>query len=629
MLNDFCPYIKWIMIFPFAGFLVNLFFGKKLSEKVSGSLASAAILLSFGCSLLCFRALLGLPEGTPALKETLYVWFAAGTLNIPVGFRFDNLSAVMALVVTGVSFLIHVYSMGYMRGDRDLKRFFASLNLFVFFMLILVLADNPVLMFVGWEGVGLCSCLLIGFWYENMDNARAGKKAFITNRVGDAAFLTGLVLLISFLNLAGVPGLDFDSLKANIGSLAGYSVKGLPLLTVISVLFFIGATGKSAQFPLYIWLPDAMAGPTPVSALIHAATMVTAGVYMVSRLFFMFEISPYALEVILYTCAFTALFSAVIATLQSDIKKILAYSTISQIGYMFMGAGAGMYAGGFFHLTTHAFFKALLFLAAGSVIHAMGGEQNIFKMGGLKGKIKYTFLLTLAGWITISGIPPFSAFYSKDLIIEEIYGSGHFWVWLSAVATAGLTAYYMTRLFKITFLGTPKTDAHAREAPPVMLVPMAVLAALSLAAGAFTGWFINFSGGEVTDARLPFLVKEAPLAAGLAGIALGFWLTKENLAAYLEKVFKPLHKLIYNKFYVDEIYEALVIAPLKVLSESFFFKFIDRTLIDEGMVDGTSRSFYFAGEFLRKAQNGNVQLYALFFAFGLLAVLAYILAAAL
>lgn len=606
--------LMFIIIAPLAGFIFISLFSSRLKGLTAGYIASAAVLISFLLSISAFRKMILLPEQAGVLTQNLFVWMSAGNFSADFSLTMDNLSAIMALTVSGVSFLIHIYSLGYMAHDRDFSRFFSYLNLFVAFMLILVLASNPILMFVGWEGVGLCSYLLIGFWYENLDNSRAGKKAFLTNRVGDAFFIIGLLLLISHLSAKGPFTLDFAWLKQNYMILSDDRTLGLPVLTVISVLLFLGATGKSAQFPLYVWLPDAMAGPTPVSALIHAATMVTAGVYMVSRLFFLFSSAPYALEVILYTASFTSLLAALIACLQSDIKKILAYSTISQIGYMFLGAGAGVYSGGMFHLVTHAFFKALLFLAAGSVIHALSGVQDIFRMGGLRERIKYTFFLTLAGWLTISGMPPFSGFYSKDFIIETVWASGHIYIWAFSVITAGITAYYMTRMFKITFLGEPREKIHAHESPVVMLWPMTVLAILSVAAGALSKSFLEFAGPAEQAEHLPFLAAKAPLIAALIGLWAGFYLAGEKRFESIMPLLAPLQKLISNKFYLDEIYGALIIRPLAFISENFVFSFIDRKIIDGLAVEGLARSVFKSGEFSRKAQTGNISAYAVIFA---------------
>jgi NADH-quinone oxidoreductase subunit L len=617
--------IKWILIPPLVGFLLNLLFKKFISEKISAFTASFAILLSFLFSLISFYKLISLPE-TIYLKEVLYKWFLVGPVNVEIAFRFDNLSSIMALMVCGVSFLIHLYSIGYMSKDRDIKRFFSYMNLFVFFMLVLVLSDNPILMFVGWEGVGFCSYLLIGFWYENIENSIAGKKAFIANRIGDTGFILGLLLLISYLNMNNIFLFDFETIKNNISLLLPYNL-GFPLLSIISLSFFFAATGKSAQFPLYVWLPDAMAGPTPVSALIHAATMVTAGVYMLCRFYYMFAISPYALDIVLYIATFTSLLSAIIATMQNDIKKILAYSTISQIGYMFMGVASGVYQTGFFHLITHAFFKALLFLSAGSVIHALSGEQNIFNMGGLKNKIKYTFLAMLIGYMAISAIPPFAGYFSKDLIIEEIYNSGHFYIWLTSVFIAALTAYYMTRLFKFTFLGKSNYKKEPHESSSIMLIPLFILAFFSIVSGFYVDKFMHFTLAEIHESLdIPFMVKHLPLFVSLIGILAGFYLTNENISAYLEKIFKPFCLLIRNKFYLDEIYQFSIINPLRWVSNNVLFNAIDRILIDRAMVEGSGSVLYKIGSFIRKSQNGNLQFYAFVFVISFTLTLMYLMA---
>ncbi len=599
-----------IIIAPALGFAIISVFSKLLKGRISGYIASAAVFLSFLFSVLAFLDLRSF--GQP-LNQKLFVWFSAGSFSADFSLAFDNLSAIMALVVTFVSFLIHIYSIGYMDHDKDFNRFFSYLNLFVAFMLVLVLAANPILMFVGWEGVGLCSYLLIGFWYENIENSIAGKKAFLANRVGDAFFITGLLLLISALSSKGDFSLDFTWLKENYQILSADKFAGLPILSVISLLLFLGATGKSAQFPLYVWLPDAMAGPTPVSALIHAATMVTAGVYMVSRLFFLFDAAPYALDIILYTASFTSLMAALIACLQTDIKKILAYSTISQIGYMFMGVGAGVYAGGFFHLTTHAFFKALLFLAAGSVIHALSGEQNIFKMGRLKDKIKITFILTLTGWLAICGLPPFSGFFSKDFIIETIWDSGHKGVWFFSVLTAGITAYYMTRLFRTAFLGKKRSDYHAHESPYIMLWPMSILAIFSVSLGFYRSSFLSFAGMNFEPRHMPALATHSPIIAGILGISFAFFLAESKFSNFIEKTFSSIINLVKNKFYVDEIYDYLVIKPLAFFSEKFIFSLLDRKIIDGILVEGLAKTAFFTGDFSRKIQTGKISSYAAIF----------------
>ncbi|MDA8131760.1 MAG: NADH-quinone oxidoreductase subunit L [Elusimicrobia bacterium] len=624
------PLLKWILLAPLAGFAVNALFGKKLlGEKAGGIVGSLAILAAFVFAALSFSDLLKLPVESRLLRETLFSWISAGTFMVDAAFRFDPLSAVMALIVTGVSFLIHVYSTGYMHGDAGYNRYFSYLNLFVFFMLTLVLADNPLVMFVGWEGVGLCSYLLIGFWYEDPEKATAGRKAFITNRVGDAGFLIGLMLLSALLASRGVLSMDFETLRASASQLSAVTVLGIGAPTLICLLLFFGATGKSAQFPLYVWLPDAMAGPTPVSALIHAATMVTAGVYMLSRLSFLYELAPKALEVVLLTGAFTAFFAAVIGLLQKDIKKVLAYSTVSQLGYMFMAAGAGAFSASVFHLATHAFFKALLFLGAGSVIHGMSGEQDMFKMGGLRREMPFTFLLVGAGWLAIAGVPGLSGFYSKDLILEKVFEHGGSFVWGAGVLTAALTAFYTTRLFVLTFLRAKRGHGHAHESPLSMTLPMTVLALLAAAGGfllkdrLFVFLDPAYAAPEHSEeaARLMYI----SVTAGLAGIAAAFLLTLPKPAAALKKALPRLHSLVFNKFYVDEAYAFLIMKPLRYVSDKVLFAMVDAGLIDGLMVNGSGKASYAAGRLLAKVQNGRLDFYALVFASGVALMLYWVM----
>jgi NADH-quinone oxidoreductase subunit L len=631
MEGNYYPLLKWILAAPLAGFLLNGLFGKKfLGERGGGATGALAILVSFIFAALSFSDLLNLPAENRLLRDTLFNWISAGTFTVDAAFRFDPLSAVMALIVTGVSFLIHVYSIGYMKGDAGYNRYFAYLNLFVFFMLTLVLADNPLVMFVGWEGVGLCSYLLIGFWYEDPEKATAGKKAFITNRVGDAGFLLGLMLLSGILAANNVIGLDFETLKASASLLTGYSFFGVGAATLICLLLFFGATGKSAQFPLYVWLPDAMAGPTPVSALIHAATMVTAGVYMLARLSFLYELAPRALEVVLLVGCFTAFFAAVIALAQKDIKKVLAYSTVSQLGYMFMAAGAGAYAASVFHLATHAFFKALLFLGAGSVIHGLSGEQDLLKMGGLKKEMPFTFLLMAAGWLAIAGVPGLSGFYSKDLILEKVFEHGGGFVWGIGVLTAGLTAFYTTRLFVLAFLRSKRGHGHAHESPLSMTLPMAALALLAVGGGFFLKerLFVFLDPAFVpAHGHSPLALKlmAVSVAAGLAGIVAAFLLTLPGPAAALKAALPRAHGLVYNKFYVDEIYGLLILKPLRYASDKVLYALIDAGLIDGLLVNGTAKASYSAGKLLARAQNGRLDIYALVFALGVAAMLLWII----
>lgn len=616
-------YLKWIVYFPLIGFFINFTGGKKFPKKFASYLASTAILFSFIFSLKAFLDLIKLPD-IITYKDFIYNWIILKDIVLEVALRFDNLSAVMALMVSGVSFLIHIYSIEYMHDDKDFNRFFSYLNLFVFFMLLLVLSDNIILLFVGWEGVGLCSYLLIGFWYENIENSKAAKKAFITNRVGDAFFIIGFLTLSFILVSNGIIKLDFDTINKNVDLFKNTLFWGVPAVTLITVLLFTGATGKSAQFPLYVWLPDAMAGPTPVSALIHAATMVTAGIYMIVRLFPLFSASPFTMDLILYIAAFTSLFSAIIAVTQTDIKKILAYSTISQLGYMFMGVASGVYQSGMFHLLTHAFFKALLFLGAGAVIHALSGEQNIFNMGGLKDSLKKVFIFMAVAWLSISGLPFLSGYFSKDFIIENIYLSGHKYVWFVSVITAGLTAFYMTRLMNIAFFRKPKQHHHIHQPGNTMNIPLYVLAFLSVISGFYIHSFNSFLGLHEHHIEISAAVKYLPLIFAIVGILLGFYLTSEHISDMLESKFKKLHTLVLNKFYVDEIYYYLVIKPLHAVSRGVF-DIIDRLLIDNVMVERTAKTFYTAGKILGYTQNSKIHTYAIYMLAGIITALVVLL----
>src|SRR5579884_2564546 len=494
MTHDF-PALGLILLFPLLGVIFNIFFGQRCGRRVVNFIAPAAIFLAFAAALAAFATLLGMPRGA-ALGFDLWPWIEAGRFHFDIAFRFDALSGVMVLVVTGVGALIHLYSDGYMGEDEDYARFFAYMNLFAFAMLILVLANNLLLMFVGWEGVGLCSYLLIAFWYDNAEFAYNGRKAFIVNRVGDAGFVLGILTLISALASSGIWTLTFTEMAKHRETLA-------PVATLAGSLLFLGATGKSAQIPLYVWLPDAMVGPSPVSALIHAATMVTAGVYMVARLNFLYMLAPDAMAVVATVGALTAFFAGTIAIVQPDIKRVLAYSTVSQLGYMFLGVGSGAFASGIFHLMTHAFFKSLLFLGAGSVIHAMHrayhathraeDPQDMRNMGGLRHALPWTWVLMWIATLAIAGVPPLAGFFSKDAILAAAFAQGAvrpvwYAYWGLGMAAALLTAFYMTRLMLYTFHGPNRTGeaerAYLREAPPVMTGPVALLGALTVAGGA-------------------------------------------------------------------------------------------------------------------------------------------------
>ena len=636
--------VRYILIFPLLGFLVNGLIGKRLGNKAVGWIANSAVFISFALVVYIFIQLLSMPPGSRLITDTVYTWINSGSLTIDFKLMVDPLTIVMLLVVTGVGFLIHIYSMGYMHGDRSYSRFFAYLNLFMFSMLLLVLSSNIVLMFVGWEGVGLCSYLLIGFWYEKDSAANAGKKAFITNRVGDYGFLLGLFLLASAFASKGILTLDFTAMAAHI------SLISPRILTIVGILLFVGATGKSAQLPLYVWLPDAMEGPTPVSALIHAATMVTAGVYMIARMNFLYVLAPDALEVVAIVGGLTALYAATIGLVQNDIKRVLAYSTISQLGYMFVGVGVGAFSAGIFHLMTHAFFKALLFLGAGSVIHALSGEQDMRKMGGLKNKIPVTHAVFLAAALAISGIPGLSCFFSKDSILTAAYASGHTVIWLLGFITALLTAFYIFRLIYMTFYGESRVDKHTaehiHESPKVMTVPLIILAVLSVIGGYvgvpqllgnLIGWhhsdlFVTFLAPvfrTMPEHEMPVSTESWLMIGSIAMAILGVFFawyvylkSKMRPAEHAAESLPGVYRLLLNKYYVDEIYNAIIIKPLLWLSENFLWKIFDVRVVD-GTVNGSAQVTQWASTKLRKIQTGDFQVYVMLFLIGVISVLAY------
>src|SRR3990167_8682627 len=508
--------LRFIPLIPFFAAALNIFFGQRWGRKRAGLLACAAVGLAFLLSLWAVSVLP--PAG--AIKDSVFTWIESEPFRADFAFRVDALTAVMILAITGVGFLIHIYSLGYMGHDEGMIRYFAYLNLFIFFMLLLVMADNLLLLFVGWEGVGLCSYLLIGFWHQDHVNTIAGNKAFIVNRIGDFGFLLGILLLVSELGDQGVWTLDFPALKESAPLLRPEKV------TLITLLLFLGATGKSAQIPLYVWLPDAMEGPTPVSALIHAATMVTAGVYMIARCNVLYMLSPFTMTVVASIGAVTALFAASIGLVQNDIKRVLAYSTISQLGYIFVACGVGAFTGGIFHLMTHAFFKALLFLGAGSVIHALSGEQDMRKMGGLRHHIPTTYKTFLVGTVAIAGIPPFAGFFSKDEILLESLVRGNFLYWAIGALAAFFTAFYMFRLLFMTFHGESRVDHHAaehlHESPKNMTLPLTALAGLS-----FVGGFLGIPGASAISKFLSPVFGEhahTEISGAEAGVHHSVWL---------------------------------------------------------------------------------------------------------
>ena len=627
----------WLIpLFPGASALILAVFGKWLPKKYVSWQACLSVLASFGLSLVSFFGLLQVSAGSLPVIKTLFSWVAAGSFNADLSFQLDPLSSIMTLVVTGVGFLIHVYSVGYMAHDNGYKRYFTYLNLFTFAMLILVTGANLVLMFVGWEGVGLCSYLLIGFWFEKHSAANAGKKAFIVNRIGDAAFILG----IFFIFLVVGSG-DFRAINGAIEG--GAFTQGMA--TLAALLLFAGATGKSAQIPLYVWLPDAMEGPTPVSALIHAATMVTAGVYMVARMNLLFSLSGAAGQVVGLVGGLTAIFAATMALTQNDIKRVLAYSTISQIGYMFIGCGVGAYSAGIFHLYTHAFFKSLLFLAAGSVMHALSGELDMRKMGGLRKYLPLTYPTFLVGAIAIAGVPFLSGFFSKDAILTQAFAQGRYFLWALGLMGAVLTAFYMFRLVFLTFFGEERLDSHAKEhlheSPRVMTIPLVILAFFSVVAGyaglpVVLGEKANLFDRFLEPVIHPgheghlsigseWLLILASVAVALCGIYIAyvFYLKSPRTPHRVVARFPAIYKLLYNKYYVDEIYNAAFVKPMVNGSRAVYDTF-DLKVID-GTINGTAAATGFAGKALSFIQSGLVKDYALVILLGVVIFLGYLL----
>jgi NADH-quinone oxidoreductase subunit L len=555
----------------------------------------------------------------------LFEWIALGDFHISVAFMADRLSTVMLLFITLIGTLIHIYAVGYMKGEAGFGKFFAFFNLFMGSMLLLVLADNPIIMFVGWELVGLCSYLLIGFYYKDPANVKAANKAFILNRVGDFGFIMALSLL--FVALEG-NGYTFSSIESNL------SMVNVTLLPVIGALLFVGAMGKSAQIPLYVWLPDAMAGPTPVSALIHAATMVTAGVYMVARFSFLYNEIPQIGEFIATIGAASALFAAIIAIYQTDIKKILAYSTMSQLGYMFIGVGLGAYSSGIFHVFTHAFFKALLFMGAGAVIIALHHEQNIFRMGGLKKRLKLVYLTMLIATLAISGIPPFAGFFSKDAILAAAFSSGHYMIWMIGTVTALLTAYYMFRLLFVVFYGKERSEIPLQPLSGTMTWPLVILAIGSATAGllgvnaAYGGdnFFASFIALPDREHHLSHMSEYLLGALNVAMASIGIWLAYRQFV--LKEPVAPMEtmgfrKLVIHKFYIDEIYEALFVKPLRILSR-FSDRVMDKLIFD-GIIGLSIFGYRAAGRRFAMLQNGKVRYYALYILAGVAAMSFFIL----
>lgn len=678
--------LKWIVLAPLIGAIINGFFGKRLSEKVIGLVACSSVAVSTGLTFYAFfTRLLPLPADQRVITEHFFTWIKVGTFQADFAYLLDPLSGVYLLFITGVGLLIHIYATGYMHGDPGFYRFFTYLNLFMFMMLTLVLADNLLVLFVGWEGVGLCSYLLIGYYIRRQEAGDAAKKAFITNRIGDFGYMIAMFTVfatfgtISFVTKAGVPSFLVQAAEQPVEVWGTVGV-----MTAIALLLFVGATGKSAQIPLFVWLPDAMAGPTPVSALIHAATMVTAGVYLTARCSAVVVKSPTAMMVIALIGAATAIFAATVGLAQNDIKKVLAYSTVSQLGYMFLACGVGAFTAGVFHVVTHAFFKALLFLGSGSVIHGMHEEQDIRRMGGLKKYMPITFATMMAGWLAISGFPLLSGFFSKDEILWKTWSTTalpHGWgraLWVVAALTALLTAIYMTRMMVLTFFGESRFGhAHAKEekgghgghdhghndghgahgtpheSPAVMWVPLAVLAVLSIVGG-FVGVPAALGGSNHFEHFLePVIAHVAPHdaaaaahdahgAAGVAGVAgaeehhdvaterlltgisvlLGFLGIGIGFAVFRRHPLRRMPKLLEEKYYVDEAYEASVIQPLETTSRDLLWKGIDVRVID-GAVNGVARCFAGAANLLRYTQTGSSRNYAAVILIGAIILIGY------
>ncbi|MBK8130555.1 MAG: NADH-quinone oxidoreductase subunit L [bacterium] len=611
-----------IPLFPLLGVVLNSFVLRGQAEKVVGWTAALMIGASFVVALSCFFQLLGMPADARHFELEMFRWIVVGKFAAQAGFLADPLSMIMMLIVTGVSFLIHIYSIGYMHGDEGFRKFFIYLNLFVFFMLLLVMGSNYLVMFVGWEGVGLCSYLLIGFWYTDELKASAGKKAFIMNRIGDFGFLLAIFLIWTTFGT-----INFREIQPMAQA---YTV-GTGVITAICLLLFTGATGKSAQLPLYTWLPDAMAGPTPVSALIHAATMVTAGVYMIARSNFLFSLSPVAMEVVAWVGGLTALFAATIGLVQTDIKKVLAYSTVSQLGFMFLACGVGAYTAAVFHLMTHAFFKGLLFLGSGSVIHGMSDEQDIRSMGGLKSKMPTTYWTFLVGTLAIAGIPGLAGFFSKDEILWKTFESHHYPLWVLGATAAFCTAFYMFRLLYLTFYGkfrgTKAQEHHLHESPKLMTVPLMVLAGLSILGGYvgvphalgghnfFADWLApvisthgEHGGGHHGVPTAEYVLMVVSVMVAVIGILLArsWYLGKSATVESLGK--SGMRNLLYNKYWVDQIYDGVFSKPFVKASE-LFAQYVDQGTVD-GAVNGVGSTMSGLGGIVRRIQTGVTQNYA-------------------
>jgi len=619
-----------LILSPFTGFLINLLAGKKIGKNLPGIIATGAVSISFIISVFFFFRILSTEI---PVQIYLFDWVTFGRFSLGFSLILDQLSILWLLVVTGIGALIHVYSIGYMKGDENIDRFFSYLNLFIFFMIILVTAGNLGIMFIGWEGVGLCSYLLIGFWYKNQSYNDAAKKAFIMNRIGDLGFLTGLFVLAYLFNTV-----DFYSLKDVIPSVLN-DPHSTFLLGVAAFALFIGATGKSAQIPLYTWLPDAMAGPTPVSALIHAATMVTAGIFMITRLNFLFDLTPDVRMIIAIIGSVTALFAASIGLAQTDIKKVLAYSTVSQLGLMFMALGFGAYQIAVFHVITHAFFKACLFLGSGSVIHAMGGEQDMRRMGGLRKVMGVTFMTFLISTLSISGIPPFAGFFSKDEILLTAF-ENNILLWIIAAFASLLTAFYMFRVLFLTFYkdfrGTSEQKHHLHESPQSMTMPLIILAVLATIGGIISlpfgfNWLSNYlkpvilnlensNHHEISSTAIILMVVSTIIALTGSGIAYYKYIVKNSVPEEDDKI-TGFRKILYNKYYVDEIYNTLFVKPAYVLAE-FFKNVIERIVM--ACVLAFGKGIALLSISAKALQNGSIGFYLSVFVIGFCTIIIFL-----
>ena len=653
-----------IPLFPFVGFLVNASLGRRVSKQAAGAVACGVMVASFAVSLWVVVRLLALPPEARAVSQSIFTWFTSGDLSVPFALRLDPLAAVMILVVSGIGSLIHIYSTAYMHEEStsEYARYFSYLNLFAAFMLVLVLGANFLVLFVGWEGVGLCSYLLIGFWYEKKSASDAGKKAFIVNRIGDFGFILGVLFAFAHFGT-----LDFQEIARALAPLGPETTFGT--ISAITLLLFVGATGKSAQIPLFVWLPDAMEGPTPVSALIHAATMVTAGVYMIGRNAVLFSHAPQTLSIVAIVGVATALMAGTIGLVQNDIKRVLAYSTVSQLGYMFLAMGVGAYAAGIFHLYTHAFFKALLFLGSGAVIHALAGEQDLRRMGGLRNDLPITYWTFVIGALAIAGVPGLAGFFSKDEILYRAYADGRTLLWVVGLLTSLLTAIYMFRLVFLAFhghraeqarpphggahgvvgadLGRPPHPgeeepaaqthaAHLHDAPPAMAIALIVLAVGSVVAG-YVGLGARFEhflapsfspqAAEVAaqgGLELTLMAVSSVVAVAGIGIAGFFFLANRQASDAVARRFSGLHRLLTNKYYVDEIYDATIVQPIRIVSEEGLWKIVDVHIID-AVVNGAGGAVAGTSEILRRVQSGSVRTYAASLFLGVVLILGYYL----